>query len=32
MGYVRNSDILPAAVLPEVEGEEDELANDWDVM
>jgi hypothetical protein len=32
MGYVRDSDILPAAVLPEVDGPEDELANDWDAI
>jgi len=32
MGYVHDSDILPAAVLPEVDGEEDELASDWDAM
>jgi hypothetical protein len=32
MGYVHDSDILPAAVLPEVDGEEDELARDWDAM
>jgi len=28
MGYMHDSDILPAAVLPEVDGEEDELASD----
>ena len=30
MGYVRDSDIKATAVLPEVDGEEDELAMDWD--
>jgi len=32
MGYVRDSDILSAAVLPEVNGEEEDLDNDWDAM
>ena len=32
MGYVKDSDILPAAVLPEVVGEEDDLDIDWDAM
>ena len=32
MGYVHDSDILPAMVLPEVDGEEDELTSDWDAM
>ena len=30
MGYVRDSDTKATAVLPEVDGEEDELAMDWD--
>jgi hypothetical protein len=32
MGYVHDSDILTVAVLPEVDGEEEELASDWDAM
>ena len=32
MGFVCDSDILPAVLLPELDGEEDELANDWDAM
>lgn len=30
MGYVKDSDIEAAAILPEVDGEEEALANDWD--
>jgi hypothetical protein len=32
MGYVKNSDIMNAAALPEVYGEEDELRNGWDTI
>ena len=30
MGYVKDSDVLAAGVLPEVFGEEEKLADDWD--
>jgi len=30
MGYVRDEDVKSAVVLPEVDGEEEELADDWD--
>ncbi len=32
MGYVKDSDVLDAAVLPDVVGEEEDLADDWDAM
>ena len=32
MGYVKDSDVLNAAVLPELDGEKEDLANDWDAM
>jgi len=32
MGYVLDGDVKKAAVLPEVTGEEDELALNWDAM
>ena len=32
LGFVRNNDILQAAVLPEVNGAEDELKMNWDVI
>ena len=32
MGYVKDNDVLNAAVLPDVEGEEEDLAEDWDAM
>jgi hypothetical protein len=32
MGYVKDSDVLSAAVLPEVHGEEEDLDIDWDAM
>jgi hypothetical protein len=32
MGYVKDSDVLNAAVLPDIEGEEEDLAEDWDAM
>lgn len=31
-GYVKNIDILPAACLPEVHGDEEELGLDWDAI
>ena len=30
MGYVKDNDIKAAAILPEVEGDEDELEEGWD--
>ena len=30
MGYVKDEDVKAAAVLPEVNGVEEELAEDWD--
>ena len=32
MGLVKDSDITAAAVLPEVDGEEEELELDWDAI
>ena len=32
MGYVKNGDIMATAVMPEVDGEEDILSNDWDAI
>ncbi len=32
MGYVKDSDVLNGAVLPDVEGEEEDIAEDWDAM
>jgi hypothetical protein len=32
MGYVKDSDLKSAAVLPEVDGKEEELAYDWDSL
>ena len=32
LGFVKNADILQAAALPEVSGEEDELKLDWDAI
>ena len=32
MGYVKITDILPAATLPEVSGEEEELKPAWDAI
>ena len=32
MGYVKDEDVKAAAVLPEVNGEEEELATDWDSL
>lgn len=31
-GYVKSCDVKAAAVLPEVEGEEEELKEEWDVI
>jgi len=30
LGYVKDNDVKAAAVLPAVDGEEEELAEDWD--
>jgi hypothetical protein len=30
MGYVKDNDVKAAAILPEVEGDEDELEEGWD--
>lgn len=32
MGFVKDSDIIAAAALPEVDGEEEELGQDWDAI
>lgn len=32
MGYVRDDDVKAAAVLPEVDGNEEQLNFDWDAM
>jgi len=32
MRYVKDDDVKSAAVLPEVDGEEEELADDWDLL
>jgi hypothetical protein len=32
LGYVQDSDVKSAAVLPEVDGAEEELADDWDSL
>jgi hypothetical protein len=32
MGYVKDSNVLNAAVLHDVEGEEKDLAEDWDAI
>ena len=32
IGFVKDSDILLAAALPEVVGEEEELGHDWDTI
>jgi len=31
MGYVKGSNFLNAVVLPELDGKEEDLTNDWDV-
>jgi hypothetical protein len=30
MGYVKDTDVKSATILPEVDGEEEELAENWD--
>ena len=30
LGYVQDNDVKAAAVLPAVDGDEEELAEDWD--
>lgn len=30
MGYVKDTDVKSATILPEVDGEEEELAKNWD--
>jgi len=30
LGYVKDNDVKAAAVLPAVDGKEEELAKDWD--
>ena len=32
MGFVKDSDLIAAAALPEVDGEEEELGQDWDTI
>ena len=32
MGYMKDSNVLTAAVLFEVDGEEEDLDDDWDVI
>jgi hypothetical protein len=32
MGYVKDKDIKAAIVLPEVEGDEEDLEEDWDMI
>lgn len=32
MGFVKDSDIIAAAALSEVDGEEEELGQDWDAI
>jgi hypothetical protein len=32
LGYVKDSDVKAAAVLPEVDGDEEELADGWDAI
>jgi hypothetical protein len=32
LGYVKNSDVKAVTTLLEVEGEEEELGEDWDVI
>jgi hypothetical protein len=31
-GYVKDSDVLNAAILHDVEGEEEDLAENWDAI
>ena len=32
LGYVKNNDVKAATILPEVEGEEEELDKNWDLI
>jgi hypothetical protein len=32
MGYIKDNDIKAVTVIPEVEGEEEELADNWDAI
>jgi hypothetical protein len=32
LGYVKDGDVRAATKLPEVDGEEEELQKDWDVI
>jgi hypothetical protein len=32
MGYVKDTDVKAVAVLPEVDGDEDELEENWDMI
>jgi hypothetical protein len=32
MGFVKDNDVKSATVLREVDGEEEELADDWDII
>jgi hypothetical protein len=32
MGYVKNMDIMAVTVMPEVDGEEDTLSDNWDAI
>jgi hypothetical protein len=32
MDFVKDKDIMAAVLLPEVDGEEEELAKDWDAI
>ena len=32
MGYIKDNDIKAVTVVPEVEGEKEELADDWDAI
>ena len=32
LGYVKDRDVRAATTLPEVDGEEEELHKDWDVI
>ena len=32
MGYIKDNDIKAVTVIPEVEGEEEELADSWDAI
>jgi hypothetical protein len=32
MGFVKSSDIITAASVPEIDREEEDLENDWDLI